>query len=389
MLVSPQIRANIHTLHALPTLPRIAIDARTILQPKTGDRTYTLGLLRGLARVPSPYEFDILLDAPDEAGLIVAATASSPSRFATHVLPARNGRVWSAWTLPRWAWENRPALVHVNYLAPGPLPCPFVTTIHDVVWRALPRTFPAKDRAIMNLAMPLSVRRARRILTESRSSKNEIARALRVNPNKISLTTIGLDDRFRAPVAPAQIAELRRKYDLTDAPYVLSVGVLQPRKNVARLIKAFRQIKRANPTWLQQLVITGKPGWGDDLQKTDPDIRFTGYVLDEELPALYAGAQVFAYPSLYEGFGLPIIEAMAAGAPVLTSNRASMPEVAGDAAVKIDPYETQSIRDGLELMMRDADLRDELIQRGKNWTQRFTVEAQARGVLKAYELALK
>ena len=368
--------------------PRIAIDARTVLQRKTGDRTYTLGLLRGLARVPSRYEFDVLLDAPDEAGLIAATTENSP-RFAIQVLPARNSRTWSALALPRWAWQNRPALVHVQYLAPGPLPCPFVTTIHDVVWRALPHTFPAKDRAIMNLAMPLSVWRAARILTESRSSKNEIARTLRVNPDKISVTTIGLDNRFRAPISAAQIAELRAKYQLGDAPYVLSVGVLQPRKNVARLIKAFRRIKRANPTWLHQLVITGKAGWGDGLEQSDADIRFTGYVADDELPALYAGAQVFAYPSLYEGFGLPIIEAMAAGAPVLTSNRASMPEVAGDAAVKIDPYETQSIRDGLELLLRDADLRDELIQRGKNWTQRFTVEAQARGVLEAYDLALE
>ena len=368
--------------------PRIAIDARTILQRKTGDRTYTLGLLRGLARVPSPYEFDVLLDVPDAAELVATATEDSP-RFQVHVLTAPNNRVWSAASLPRWAWENRPVLVHVNYLAPGPLPCPFVTTIHDVVWRALPKTFPAKDRAVMNLAMPLSVWRAARVLTESRSSKNEIARTLRVNSDKISVTTIGLDDRFRAPVAPAQIAELRRKYQLGAAPYVLSVGVLQPRKNVARLITAFRRIKRANKTWPHQLAIVGKPGWGDDLAQTDPDIRVTGYVDDEELPALYAGAEVFAYPSLYEGFGLPIIEAMAAGAPVLTSNRASMPEVAGDAAVKIDPYQTQSIRDGLELMLRDADLRDELRARGRVWAERFTVEAQARGVLEAYELALK
>ena len=369
-------------------MPRIAIDARTILSRKTGDRTYTLNLLRGLARVENPYQFDVLLDAPDNDGLIPRITENSPA-FQTHVLPARNSRTWSLLALPRWAWQNKPALVHVQYLMPGALPCPFITTIHDVVWRALPQTFPAKDRAIMNLGMPATARLARRILTESRSSKNEIARILRVAPAKISLTTIGLDDRFRAPVSLAQIEELRAKYDLGDAPYVLSVGVLQPRKNVARLITAFRRIKAANPTWPHQLVITGKPGWGADLQKTEPFLRFTGYVDDDELPALYAGAQVFAYPSLYEGFGLPIIEAMASGAPVLTSNRASMPEVAGDAAVKVDPYETQSIRDGLELMLRDADLRDELEQRGRVWAERFTVESQARGVLEAYELALE
>ena len=366
--------------------PRIAIDARTITGRKTGDRTYTLGLLRGLSRVPSHYEFDVLLDQNDD-GLVAQTTAHSP-RFAVHVLPARNGRLWSALALPRWAWHNKPALVHVHYLAPGALPCPFVTTIHDVVWRALPRTFPAKDRAVMNLGMPLTAKLARRILTESRSSRNEIARTLRVPLDKISLSTIGLDPRFHAPVSAVQISELRRKYQLGAAPYVLSVGVLQPRKNVARLIQAFRQLKRANPDWPHQLVITGKAGWGDDEKPDDANIRFTGYVQDDELPALYAGAEVFAYPSLYEGFGLPIIEAMAAGAPVLTSNRASMPEVAGDAAVKIDPYQTQSIREGLELLLRDADLRDELIQRGKTWSERFTVEAQARGVLDAYRLAL-
>ena len=366
---------------------RIAIDARTILQRKTGDRTYTINLLRGLARVASPYEFDVLLNAPDDANLVVTATEHSP-RFQVHVLEARNNRTWSAIALPRWAWRHRPALVHVQYLAPGPLPCPFVTTIHDVVWRALPKTFPAKDRAIMNLGMPLSARLARRILTVSRSSQNEIARTLRVRPDKISVAYNAVDRRFFEPVAPAQIAQLRAKYGLGAAPYILSVGVLQPRKNVARLITAFRQLKRAHPTWLHQLAVVGKPGWGDDAPQNDPDIIYTGYVDDDELPILYAGAEIFAYPSLYEGFGLPIIEAMAAGAPVLTSNRASMPEAAGDAAIKIDPYQTVSIRDGLELMLRDADLRDELTQRGKVWAQRFTVEAQARGVLDAYKLAL-
>ena len=369
-----------------PKKPRIAIDARTILRPKTGDRTYTLGLLQGLARVPGEFEFDVLLDAPDSEQIIARATGESPL-FTTHVLPAHSGRIWSLLALPRWAWQHKPALVHVQYLAPGALPCPFVTTIHDVVWRVLPHTFPARDRAVMNLGMPLSARRARLILTESRSSKNEIARTLRVSRDKIALTTIGIDARFRAPVAPVAIEDLRRKYGLGDAPYVLSVGVLQPRKNIARLMQAFGFEKKARPELPHQLVVTGKTGWGAAPAITE-GVRFTGYVEDDELPALYAGADLFAYPSLYEGFGLPILEAMAAGAPVLTSNRASMPEVAGDAAVKVDPYDVNSIRDGLGLLLRDADLRDELRARGRVWSQHFTVETQARDTLKAYRRAL-
>ena len=366
--------------------PRIALDARTVLGRKTGDRTYTLNLLRGLARVPSQYHFDVLLDAPDTDNIIAGATQNSP-RFQTHILSARNSRTWSLLAMPRWAWQHKPALVHVHYLAPGALPCPFVTTIHDVVWRALPKTFPVKDRMIMNAAMPLTAKLARRILTVSQASRAEIARRLRVAPDKISVTPNAVPREFFAPVEPAQIENLRRKYELGDAPYVLSVGVLQPRKNLARLMRAFSTLQHTDPDLPHQLVVTGKPGWGAELE-TPPGVRFTGYVPDAELPALYAGAEVFAYPSLYEGFGLPVIEAMAAGAPVLTSNRSSLPEVAGDAAVKVDPYEVNSIRDGLRLMLRDADLCDELRQRGKTWAARFTVENQARATLAAYELAL-
>ena len=366
--------------------PRIALDARTLLGRKTGDRTYTLNLLRGLARVSSRYEFDVLLDAPDSENLIAQATQNSP-RFAVHVLPARNSRAWSLLALPRWAWHHKPALVHVHYLAPGVLPCPFVTTIHDVVWRALPKTFPARDRVVMNAAMPLTAKLARRILTVSAASRGEIARRLRVSPSKISVTPNAVAREFFAPISPAHIQTLRAKYELGTAPYILSVGVLQPRKNLARLLRAFATLGHTDPDLPHQLVVTGKPGWGAEPQ-AQPNVRFTGYVPDAELPALYAGAEVFAYPSLYEGFGLPVIEAMAAGAPVLTSNRSSLPEVAGDAAVKVDPYEVHSIRDGLRLMLRDADLRDELRQRGKNWAAHFTVENQARATLEAYGLAL-
>ena len=368
------------------TAPRIALDARTIVGRKTGDRTYTLNLLRGLARVESRFHFDVLLDR-DDAGLVAQATQDSP-RFQTHILPAQSSRTWSLLALPRWAWQHRPALVHVHYLAPGVLPCPFVTTIHDVVWRALPQTFPVKDRAIMNLGMPLTAKLARRILTVSAASRGEIARRLRVAPAKISVTPNAVERRFFEPVTPAQSEQLRAKYDLGRAPYVLSVGVLQPRKNLARLMRAFSTLGHTDPDLPHQLVITGKTGWGAQPATGDANIRFTGYVEDDELPALYAGAEVFAYPSLYEGFGLPVIEAMAAGAPVLTSNRSSLPEIAGDAAVKVDPYEIHSIRDGLRLLLRDADLRGELRQRGKTWAAQFTIENQARATLAAYDLAL-
>jgi glycosyltransferase involved in cell wall biosynthesis len=368
---------------------RIAIDARTVLQNKTGDRTYTLNLLRGLAKREASwrgeFRFDLLLDAPDTERILPQSAG-----FETHIIEAKNSRFWTLFALPKWAWRERPALVHVQYLAPGPLPCPFVTAIHDVVWRALPRTFPPRDRVIMKALMPLSARLARRVLTISRSSQKDITRFLGVDKSKIDITPCAVDARFFQPVSAAQIKTTRRKYNLGEAPYILSVGVLQPRKNVPRLIASFEKLRRESADFPYQLVITGKPGWGADadLAQKHPNLRFTGYVEDEELPALYAGAYLFAYPSLYEGFGLPIIEAMAVGCPVLTGNRSSLPEVAGDAALKVDPYRTQAIMEGLQLMLTDEELRDELRTRGRAWAGQFNIESQARATLNAYRAAL-
>ncbi len=375
---------------AAPVIWRIAIDARTVLGAKTGDRTYTLNLLRGLQQTEALWQgafaFDLLLDAPDTAQILPQCAG-----FATHVIAAKNSRLWTLYAMPKWAWAHRPDLVHVHYLRPGALPCPFVTTIHDVVWRVLPRTFPARDRAIMNTLMPISAFSARRILTVSQASKNGIARALRVSPQKIDVTPNAVDARFFEPVSAARIEDLRRKYDLGTAPYVLSVGVLQPRKNLPRLISAFQKLQRARADFPFNLVITGKPGWGADadLSSKNPHIRFTGYVLDEELPALYAGASVFAYPSLYEGFGLPVIEAMAAGCPVLTSNRSSLPEITGDAGIKIDPYRTDAIAQGLAILLDDEALHEQFSERGRVWAARFTTQNQAQKTLESYRRALQ
>ncbi len=371
------------------SLRRIALDARTVLKSKTGDRTYTLNLLSGLLKTQhnwrGEFAFDLLLDAPDTQKILPQGEG-----FRTHVITAKNSRLWTLYALPKWAWQHRPALIHVQYLAPGVLPCPFVTTIHDVVWRVLPRTFPALDRAIMNTLMPISARTARRILTVSESSRRGIARTLRVPLQKIDVTPNAVDARFFEPVSGVQIENLRQKYDLGSAPYVLSVGVLQPRKNVPRLIAAFEGLQSEREKFAYQLVVTGKPGWGADanLAQKHPKVRFTGYVLDEELPALYAGATVFAYPSLYEGFGLPVIEAMAANCAVLTSNRSSLPEVSGDAAIKIDPYRTQAIAQGLQILLDDAELRAQLQERGREWAARFTTQNQAQKTLESYRRAL-
>ena len=361
----------------------LAIDCRTALSPKTGDRTYTLTLLRGLAKLnldAAQWKFQLLLDAPDETNIL----PQSPC-FETVVLTAPNSRLWTLVALPKWARENRLALIHLHYLAPRFLPCPFVTTIHDVVFRARPRTFPPLHRAIMNLAMPSTARRAAKIITVSEFSKREIARYLRVPNRKIAVTYNAVDERYLQPIAKAQIEKVREKYNIENAPYVLSVGVQQPRKNVPRLIAAFDLLKQRHPEWPHVLVIAGKTGWGEKSSLIPhPSSLAVGYVADEDLPALYAGAACFAYPSLYEGFGLPIIEAMSCGAPVLTSDRGAMHEVAGGAAQEANPYDANAISYALEAILNDENHANALRARGQKRAADFTVQQLAKQTLEIY-----
>lgn len=366
----------------------IGLDCRTALARKTGDRTYTLNLLRGLAQLdlePQQWRFHLLIDGADTEGVL------PPSKyFEPVVLSAANSRAWTLWALPNYARRARLDLVHLHYLAP-PLPCPFVSTIHDVVWRARPQTFPLLHRAIMNLGMPGTARRAHRILTVSEFSRREIARYLRVPKSKICVTPNAVDPKYFEAVNPTLIEAVCEKYGIGSTPYALSVGVQQPRKNVARLIDAFTQFKAQHPTAAHRLVIVGKSGWGKDSSLLTPHsaLVYAGYVDDDELPALYAGAACFAYPSLYEGFGLPILEAGACGSAVLTSDRGAMKEVAGDAAQLVDPYSVSSIADGLAKVLLNEVWQQELARRGQLRAAEFSIERQAQATMDVYRTALK
>jgi glycosyltransferase involved in cell wall biosynthesis len=243
----------------------------------------------------------------------------------------------------------------------------------------------------MRHLMPLTVSRAALVLCGTQSARADIVRHLHAAPRKIRVTPYAVEPRFYQPVSPQAIAAMRAKYDLGDAPYLLSVGVLQPRKNLPRLMKAFEQLQQRHPDWTHRLVIAGKKGWGEDAQQQNPKskIRFIGYVDDEELPALYAGAELFAYPSLYEGFGLPIIEAMASGCAVLTSDYGAMAEVAADAAQQADPRSIESITRGLEAVLEGSALKINLVQKGHRRARECSIRQQATATLDVYGEVLR
>lgn len=362
---------------------RIALDCRVALERKTGDRTYCLTLLHGLKALdldPARYQFDLLLHREDEEGVLPSCPYFSPC-----VLLAPTSRAWTLRALPLWAREHRPDLVHVQYLAPFGLPCPFVTSIHDVVWRVLPSTFPGVHRRVMNLFAPLTARRAALILCGTESARRDICKYLPVPPERVRVTPYAIDPIFARPVTEQDIAQARRKY-LIERPYVLSVGVQQPRKNIERLVRAWAQFKSKFPDDARQLVICGKEGWGDKPRVTGAhcELVFTGYVEDADLPALYSGADLFAYPSLYEGFGLPILEAMSRGCAVLTSDRGAMREVAGGAAQTANPESVPALAQGLENVLRDEAWRQNLSDLGRARAEEFSPQALALSTLQAY-----
>ena len=204
-------------------------------------------------------------------------------------------------------------------------------------------------------------------------------------PEKVHVLYCGVDARFHPEKEPGEQERLRDRYSI-ESPYVLSVGTLQPRKNYVRLIKALANLPPVN----LQLVIAGGRGWlYEDVlaeaEKHGDCVRVLGFVDDADLPALLRNAALFAFPSLYEGFGLPVLEAMACGVPVVCSNASSLPEVAGDAALTIDPLDTDGLAEAMSRVLADADLRQEMIDRGLAQAARFTWEKAARQLLGLFE----
>lgn len=359
---------------------RLAIDARALTAPKTGDRTVALGFLRGLLSLGEPnLEVICLSSQPLPEGLLPASAALS-----SRVYPHPAGYLWMPAAFPRGLRETGADVALLQYMGPFQAPCPVVTTVHDTVWRTMPETFPWKDRMVLDAFLPGTIRRAAAVTTGSEFARGEILSYFPQAAGKLRVVPYAVDPLYRPVVDAELLARVRRKYDLPER-FVLSVGVLQPRKNVGGLIAAYAQLPTALRT-TSALVITGKRGWLTDnlpqvARDAGPGVRFTGYVADEELPALYTMAAAFVYPSLYEGFGLPPLEAMACGTPVISSDAASLPEVTAGAALLVPPRDTAALTAALEQVLTDEVLRGELRARGFARAAQSSWEGSARLLL--------
>jgi glycosyltransferase involved in cell wall biosynthesis len=266
-----------------------------------------------------------------------------------------------------------------------------VATIHDVIPLIHPTASTLLDRLIYRRWLPSAARHLDAIITVSEHSRRDIIRLLGVDPTRVHVVPNAVSPSFQ-PVDRAVAAEVARRHQI-DGPYILYVGSIEARKNLPRLLQAFRRLRSWDSRW--QLVIVGVPGW-----KATPvyatvqqlglgsSVVFTGYVPDAELPALYSGADLFVFPSLYEGCGLPVLEAMACGTPVVTSSTSSLPEVAGDAAFLCDPEDEAAIAEAMRAMLDDAGRRQKMADLGRERARGFCWDRSARETLDVYDIVL-
>lgn len=285
-------------------------------------------------------------------------------------------------------------LLHVQYTAPLFANCPIVTTIHDISYEHYPELFTKKEALLLSYGIQNTAKKAAKILTVSEYSKQDLIDTYHIPEEKIVVTYNSIDESFRLLEDQGKIAQMKEKYKIA-GDYILAVGNLQPRKNIVRLLEAYKNLRLENKNITEKLVIVGKKAWlyTDIFQKIADfayidDVIITGYVPQEDLPVLYNGAKIFVYPSLFEGFGLPVLEAMACGAPVVTSNVSSLPEVSGDAAVLIDPYQVDAIADGIYQLLHQPQLYEECRRKGLERAGQFSWKKTAEKTVDVYKSIL-
>jgi glycosyltransferase involved in cell wall biosynthesis len=269
---------------------------------------------------------------------------------------------------------------------------PTVLTVHDLIFRRLPAHHKPLNRWYLNLTVPLYCRRANHVIAVSEYTRRDLISAYGLPPEKITVVCEAAAPRFRLQ-PPEAIAAVRARYSLPNR-YLLFVGTIEPRKNLTRLLAAFETIYREGLS--DGLVIVGKRGWlyGDFFARLEQSpvkhaVLFPGYVMDEDLPGIYAGAQALVFPSLCEGFGLPVLEAMACGTPVVSSNASSIPEAGGEAALYFDPTDTAEITTTTRRLLREADLQDRLRTRGLAQAARSSWDLAATATEAVYDAVLR
>jgi glycosyltransferase involved in cell wall biosynthesis len=367
----------------------IGLDAsRAARAHRTGTETYSLELIKALARLIAP-RFLLRLYTPHPPR---HADWPDSAQVETRIIPWP--RLWTHLRLAVELWQHPPDVLFVPaHVLPLYCPVPAVVTVHDLGYIHYPETHRPFDRWYLDRTTRRHTRAAGHILADSLATKRDLSDIYGANPERITVVYLGRDEQL-APVSdPHLINQTKTRYGIA-GDYLLYIGTLHPRKNLARLIEAFHLACQALPasTRALKLVIAGQRGWLYDeifarvkSLGLERQLLFPGYIAAEDKPALLSGALAYLFPSLYEGFGLPVLEAMACATPVLTSNVSSLPEVAGEAALLVDPRRVEEIAAGLIQLISQAELRQHLVERGLRQVQKFSWDKAAQQVLEILE----
>ncbi len=373
---------------------RIGIDYTAAVRQRAGIGRYTRELIAALLRLESPYEYRIFaavgglgpraLDLRPRPGVRLCPVPLSDEWLA---------RLWQRLRLPLPVeWVTGPLDIFYSpdfVLPPTRRGTRTLLTVHDLSFVHYPQHFVPRLVEYLNRSVRQAVARADRVLADSQATRADLLAHFGVPPRKVTVLYSGVDERFQPEPEPGERDRLRARYGVGERPYILSVGTLQPRKNFERLIEAWARMPPSCGADVE-LVIAGQRGWLCEgiLERAGAHggrVRLLGFVAEPDLPALYRQAAVFAFPSYYEGFGLPVLEALACGVPVVCSNASSLPEVAGEAALLVAPGDTEELSAALTRALEDSSLRQRLIQAGRVQATRFTWEAAARQLLACLE----
>jgi glycosyltransferase involved in cell wall biosynthesis len=365
----------------------IAIDAHSVGTGLAGNETYAANLIEALAEVDGENRYTVYVTRPAGLERFKGRWANvGVQRTLPHAPLVRVPFTLSA------ELRRRPVdILHVQYTAPPFAPCPVVVTIHDLSFEHLPETFKRRSWMQLRLTVRRTARRAAHVIAPSEFTRRDLLESYRLDPARVSVIPLAAAPHFRPVEDEEELERVRRVYGI-GGEYILAVGSIQPRKNLARLIRAYSGLRRERGrSNLPKLVLVGKQAWlyGETLRVVEEEgvrdsVIFPGYVSDSDLPALYTGALCFVYPSYFEGFGLPPLEAMSCGAPVLTGNLTSLPEVVGDAALTVDPFDCAALARALARLIDDDVLRAELRTRGLQRALTFDWRETARMTLQVY-----
>lgn len=277
----------------------------------------------------------------------------------------------------------------LNFVIPPNISGKVITTIHDLTYILYPNTMDTSNRKRLEKDMHSTVKRADYIITISESSRKDIIKYLHVDENKIQVIYPGVDEVYKKVLNSDEIITVKNKYNI-HGKYLLYLGTLEPRKNIETIIRAYNCFKKADKDNIK-LVLAGKKGWlYDNIFKLvkefdiEDSVIFTDYIDDSDKAPLYRGAEMFLFPSLYEGFGMPVIEAMASGTPVITSNSSSLPEVAGEAAIITDPLDYKKISESIELILNNNGLREKMVNEGIKQASKFSWDLSAEKLKNIY-----